>query len=207
LNLTGRSKREFQQILISDTFRKMKTLIAAFTLIAMAANAEVVIYNQTIKDAGFGAGDLKNRTWAGWLVFDTDSHEVREVLARKLNKPSTPKTFIERGSDANVQILSGPQNKFALWAEVPVYDDDGGASFRGVLVSMTVGTTNHVVAPKTMTVKGVNFESDSQTLHEFSGVANLDKKLSTAANLAGWDLNTAVSNLEASLLAKGYVQF
>ena len=177
----------------------MKNILTLAALcLTLAAPAEIVIYTQTITDTATGNGGIAVKKYGGYLVYDTDTYEVRSILTRAVTK-----TFQEIGSNAEVEILNRSATAVSLWALVPVFNI-GGASFKGACSVMTLGTVDQFFVPKVCTVNGASFESSVKVLHEYTGTVTLQKSASVTANQVGTDFATEISILENALRAKGY---
>lgn len=171
------------------------TIIAA--LVCLSTQAEVVIYKHSTTDTASGNGKVATKKYGGWMVFDTDTYELRSILTQG-------KTFTEGWTSAEIHILTTGANKFTLWAAVPLFDT-GGASFKGACTVQKIGTANLFYIPKTLACKGVAFESVG-VLHEFAGSATMESKATIAANKAGQDIDDVVDALKNGLTLKGYVE-
>ena len=177
----------------------MKNILTLAALcLTLASQAEIVIYTQTITDRATGNGAVTVKRYGGYLVFDTDTYEVRSILTS-----AATKTFQKIGSNAEVEILNRSATAVSLWALVPVFDI-GGASFKGACYLMTIGTLDQFYVPRVCTVNGASFESSVKVLHEYTGTVTLWKTATVTANQTGTDLSTEISILENALRIKGY---
>jgi hypothetical protein len=90
---------------------------------------------------------------------------------------------------------------------LPIKGADGEVYLKGLSSTVNVGTGNFNIARNlSMTGCGVGGEDPDAVLAEFKGKYTLDLKATTAANLAGSDLDDTVATLKAGLVAKGYME-
>jgi hypothetical protein len=184
----------------------MKKLLSLAVLCAFSASAEIIVYTQAFTSKTTGAGAVTTTNFTGWLLYDTDTSEVLDIVVN-----SKAKTFhAPDTSTASVAVLSSGLNAWSLYAWVPV-NDFGGANLLGNASNFTLGTTNKFWAPKTAAATGTIFYDYGgpafNKVEQITGSISYDAKTTTAANKNGTDLTTEFDLLKNALVAKGFTEY
>lgn len=186
----------------------MKTLLTflALTLLAVAAQAEVVIYNQSVTATISGGGKVKTLTITGYVVLDMDGG------LWVLNARTVPTVFGKRkeftvieAPDYNISYLSIGVLKESFVLTLNQGETAGGAMMKGTVSTITgVFTgTQYSKIPKTATLSGFSLFEDT-VLQERKGSYTFNSSRTIAANKAGNDLTATVSALRSALASQGY---
>lgn len=181
-------------------------LLVSLMFAAVSSRAEVVIYTQTYSETVTGDGYTSTTNFTGYFVFD-DSPDgaIASLDARTLKVGRTSYKLMTSYNTFDYSwayLQSALVQKTLVIASSPQSDAVGSALLKGKSYSLDVGTGITFLAPKTMTLSGSALKDS--LLHEYKGTMTFNSTATKAANVAGRDIDAAISFLTVQLAAKGY---